>query len=99
MTERNRFSQPIELLPAHGSGDDDGSGGLVQVATGLYAERLPVGGLSITEVRNGFADRLDIAPDSVAVLDGQLVEDETTTIRAGQQLAFIRAAGEKGVAA
>jgi len=76
--------------------DGDAGPGLVQVATGLYAERLPVAGRTVAQIRDGFADRLDIDPQAVPVIDGRRVTDEQTVVDAGQHLAFVRYAGEKG---
>jgi hypothetical protein len=58
-------------------------------------ERLPVGNLTVGEIRLRFGDRLDIDPHSQAVLDGQEVDD-STRVSVGQALTFVRKAGEKG---
>jgi hypothetical protein len=65
------------------------------VAHGPYAEELPVGGMSVGEIRRRYRDRFDIDPRSEAILDGSPVGDDEQ-IRAGQVLTFIRRAGEKG---
>jgi hypothetical protein len=67
----------------------------VTVSHGPFAEDLPVAGMTISQVRSGFSDRLDIHPQAMALIDGNPVDD-TTTLRAGQTLMFIRQAGEKG---
>jgi hypothetical protein len=69
---------------------------LVTVSSGPYLEQLPVGGASVGEIRRRFRDRLDLDPQSQAVLDGQTVGDDVT-VRPGQALMFTRRAGEKGV--
>ncbi len=101
MTEQTREQRHTERSPGPGGGidsvwPDEEAGGLVQVGTGLYSERLPVGGMTIDEIRETFADRLDIDPGSQPVIDGQLVTDESTRVEPGQRLAFVRHAGEKG---
>jgi hypothetical protein len=58
-------------------------------------ERLPVGNMTVSEIRMRFGDRLDIDPLSQAVLNGQEV-DENTRVTIGQALAFVRKAGEQG---
>jgi hypothetical protein len=68
---------------------------LVTVSSGPYLEQLPVGGASVGEIRRRFRDRLDLDPQSQAVLDGQNVGDDVT-VRPGQALMFTRRAGEKG---
>jgi hypothetical protein len=80
-----------------GSIFDDSLGGddLVTVASGPYAEQLPVANLTVGEIRGRFRDRFDIDPRSQAVLAGNEVGDETV-VRPGQLLMFVRRAGEKG---
>jgi hypothetical protein len=67
----------------------------VTVSSGPYAEQLPVGNMTVGEIRQRFRDRLDLDPNSQAVLDGQEVRDDVT-VRPGQALLFIRYGGEKG---
>ena len=67
----------------------------VTVCHGPYAEELPVGNMSVGAIRERFSDRLDIDPESQAIVDGNEV-DENTVVRAGQLLTFVRKAGEKG---
>ncbi len=70
--------------------------GFADVGTGLYLERLPVAGMTVTDIRETFADRLDIHPEATPVLDGERVTDESVRVGPGQHLAFVRYAGEKG---
>jgi hypothetical protein len=67
----------------------------VAVSSGPYAEQLPVGNMSVGEIRRRFRDRFDLDPASQAVLDGNDVGDEVV-VRPGQALMFTRRAGEKG---
>lgn len=73
-------------------GDD---GRLVTVSHGPYAERLPVGEMTVREIRARYQDRLDIDPDSQAVVDGREV-GEDVVVRGGEMVMFVRKAGEKG---
>jgi hypothetical protein len=83
--------------PGHNLFDDNAAAaGLATVASGPYAEQLPVGNMTVRDVRARFGDRLDIDPTSQAVLDGHDV-NEDTIIRNGQVLMFTHRAGEKGV--
>ncbi|MHC4430058.1 MAG: hypothetical protein ACYS0D_15875 [Planctomycetota bacterium] len=103
MSERIRVRpQPAEeIRPAAPGGGAGGAGGPagegVIVGSGLFYERLPVAGLTIAEIRERFADRLDIDPAATAVVDGDAVDDEGTVVRSGQMLTFFQQAGEKGV--
>lgn len=72
------------------------SPGLATVIHGTYAETLPVAEMSIAQVRQRFAELLDIHPEATAILDGAPVEDDAL-VQAGQNLMFVRRAGEKGV--
>jgi len=98
MNEKKR-QRRRELGSIGGSGDFDAApqlGGTVDVAHGPYRESLPVGEMSVADVRRRFQDQLDIHPDAVALVDGHEVGD-ATRLRAGQMLMFVRPAGEKGV--
>jgi hypothetical protein len=92
--------RPEGFLPGPGgSGSifepDENAGGMATVCHGPYIERLPVCSLTVREVRGRFGDRLDIDPESQAVIDGNEVDDDTV-VQAGQLLTFVRKAGEKG---
>lgn len=76
-------------------GGSPAGAGLATVIHGTYAEALPVAEMSVGEVRRRFGDLLDIHPQANAVLDGVPVGDEAR-IEAGQNLMFVRRAGEKG---
>lgn len=101
MSERTRQADRMQIVTGGGSPDDDffddaqAGTGLANVSHGPYVEQLPVANLSVSQVRERFEDRLDIHPEAVALLDGNPVDD-AATVRAGQMLAFIRPAGEKG---
>jgi len=69
---------------------------MVTVCHGPYSETLPVAEMTVGAIRARFSDRLDIDPESTAIVDGHEV-GEGTTVGAGQCLTFIRKAGEKGV--
>ena len=68
----------------------------VMVMHGPYAENLPVDGMTIEKVRNQFADRFDIDPNSIAIVDGNEVGDENFMLKTGMVLMFTKKAGEKG---
>ena len=68
----------------------------VFISYGIYSERLPVVGESIGRVRELYADRFDLDPESQAVIDGQPV-NEDAIIEEGQSVVFVRRAGEKGI--
>jgi|SRR5438067_3090729 len=70
--------------------------GMVTCSHGPYSEQLPVGNMSVREIRARYRDRFDIDPQSTAVLDGNEVPEDTV-VRQGQLLMFTRKAGEKGV--
>lgn len=67
----------------------------VHVSSGPYAEELPVAGTSVSGVRQKFADRFDIDPQSQAIVNGKRA-GEDYILKAGESLMFVRHAGEKG---
>ncbi len=66
------------------------------VSHGPYAEALPVGGMTVLEIRRRFGDRLDIDPESIPIIDGEQATEDTV-VGEGQSLIFTRRAGEKGL--
>ena len=67
----------------------------VSVASGPYAEELPIAGMSVGEVRRRFKDRFDIDEKSQGIVNGKSA-DEDVILKAGESLMFVRHAGEKG---
>jgi hypothetical protein len=72
-----------------------GTRGAVYVSHGLYSHAHPLAGMTIRQARSHLTERMNIAPDAVAVVDGQEVSDDTV-LREGASLMFVREAGEKG---
>ena len=99
MLERTRPDREVFGPGPSGLGDIFSSpaaaGGAVTVTHGPYCEDLPVGGMTVAQVRTRFSDRFDIDPSSQAIVDGHEVGDDTL-VRSGQVLMFARRAGEKG---
>jgi hypothetical protein len=82
------------------SGDDSSStavapGGDVEVIHGVYAHSLPLAGMTVRQARAELEQRMNIAPDAMAVVDGRET-DEDTILAQGQVLNFVKHAGEKG---
>lgn len=71
------------------------SEGHVEVIHGVYAHRLPLSGMTVGQARSELADRMNIDPDSIAVVDGNEVGDDAI-LGEGQILNFVTHAGEKG---
>jgi hypothetical protein len=69
--------------------------GRVDVIQGVYAHSLPLAGMSVRLARKELEDRMNIAPEAVAVIDG-VEADEEDVLREGQVLNFVTPAGEKG---
>jgi len=69
--------------------------GRVAVIHGIYAHTLPLAGMSVAMARLELEDRLNIAPEAVAVIDGNEVGEEEL-LHEGQVLNFVSPAGEKG---
>jgi len=69
--------------------------GRVDVIHGVYAHSLPLAGRTIREARHELEDRMNIAPEAVAVVDGIEVGEEEI-LNENQVLNFVSPAGEKG---
>jgi hypothetical protein len=69
--------------------------GRVDVIHGVYAHTLPLAGKTIREARHELEDRMNIAPEAVAVVDGLEVGEEEI-LNENQVLNFVSPAGEKG---
>jgi hypothetical protein len=99
MLEQTRNTRELSGPGPGGLGDlfapPEAGADLVTVVHGPFAEDLPVGGMSVGEIRARFRDRFDIDPQSQAMLDGVEVGDEVE-VRPGMQLFFAKRAGEKG---
>lgn len=69
--------------------------GQVEVIHGVYAHSLPLTGMTVGQARMELMDRMNIDPDSIAVVDGDEVGDDTV-LNEGQVLNFVKHSGEKG---
>lgn len=69
--------------------------GHVEVIHGVYAHTLPLSGMTVGQARSELGPRMNIDPDSIAVVDGNEVGDDTV-LGEGQVLNFVKHAGEKG---
>ena len=67
----------------------------VTVSNGPYGEDYPVAGMTVAQIRARLRDRLDIDPQSHAIVDGHDV-NEDTIVEHGQALMFSHRASEKG---
>jgi hypothetical protein len=76
----------------------DGADGTAQVVWGAIAEDHEVVGMTAGEVREIFQGPYNIAPQVEVLLNGARADAEVR-LAAGDVLEFVRAAGEKGVAA
>lgn len=95
-----RLRPPTVTIPGPDAPPDDdvvvgGARGSVNVSHGVYAHAHPLAGMTVRRARAELAERMNIAPDAAAVVDGQPVGDDTI-LQEGASLMFIRHAGEKG---
>jgi hypothetical protein len=73
----------------------DTAEGQVRVLYGVHSLEANVAGRTVAEIRTALQQALNISPRAVAVVDGHEVA-EATVLQVGQQLEFVRLAGEKG---
>jgi hypothetical protein len=71
------------------------STGSVSVVHGVYAHSFPLAGMCIRDARAQLEERMNIAPDATAVIDGDEA-GEDAVLAEGQVLTFVKHAGEKG---
>ena len=97
MTERVRQYSVggAAALLEEGDGSPATAGGNVSVVYGVYAHSLPLAGMRVCDARDRLEERMNIAPDAAAVVDGEEV-DESAVLEEGQVLTFVKHAGEKG---
>jgi hypothetical protein len=67
----------------------------VRVLYGVHALEAGLAGRTVADVRQALRQAFNISPQAVAVVDGREV-GESFILLAGQQLEFVRLAGEKG---
>ena len=67
----------------------------VRVLYGVHSLEADLAGRTVADIRQALRQALNISPQAVAVVDGREVQ-EGFTLLAGQQLEFVRLAGEKG---
>lgn len=67
----------------------------INVTSGTYNKHLPVVGKTIADVAKQYADQLDLHPESVAVVNGD-VQKPGYTIADTDTLIFVRPSGQKG---
>ncbi|MBI3003429.1 MAG: hypothetical protein HYY54_07425 [candidate division NC10 bacterium] len=84
-----------ELREASGTRAAARTEGAVRIVYGIHALEAAVAGRTVAEIRQALAQPLNISPRAVAVVDGEVVA-EGHLLQAGQQLEFVRLAGEKG---
>jgi hypothetical protein len=72
-----------------------GGQGQVRVLYGVHALEADLEGRTVADVRRALRQALNISPQAVAIVDGRQVE-ESFILHVGQQLEFVRLAGEKG---
>ena len=70
--------------------------GTLRVICGVHTLEAHVAGRSVEEVRAALSQALNISPAAVAVVDGVEV-GARHVLREGEQLEFVRLAGEKGM--
>jgi hypothetical protein len=99
MFERNRSEAirtgPSSFSDAFATNSAVAPEGQVDVVAGVYAHSFPLSGMTIRQARTELSDRLNIHPESIAVVDGHEVGDDTI-LGEGQVLNFVKHAGEKG---
>lgn len=69
--------------------------GAVRVICGVHVLEVALAGRAVGDVRAALSQALNISPEAVAVVDGMEVGSDHV-LQAGEQVEFVRLAGEKG---
>lgn len=69
---------------------------MVNVSCGAASSNFPVVGKTVGQVRDFYREILNIGFDAKAILNGENEVDNTTILKTGDNLEFIRPAGVKG---
>lgn len=68
----------------------------VVVQHGIHRGHFPVAGLRIRDARQTLTSLMNIDPQAVAVIDGQVVDEETVISDAVSMLSFVKPSAVKG---
>ena len=74
---------------------EDTPAGNVGVIHGIYTHSYPLAGMTVRRARAELSERFNIAPDALATVDANEVDDDFV-LTVGQVLNFVKDAGEKG---
>ncbi len=69
--------------------------GLVKISYGVHSLEAAIAGKAVGEVRQALKEPLNIDPRALALVNGRDVA-ASYVLKAGDQLEFVRLAGEKG---
>lgn len=86
-TDGGAFGGPFDQQP--------GPANVATVKSGQYLEQLPVGGMTVKEVRSKYSSQMNIHGNAVSIINKKQVDDNTV-VEEGQVLTFIHKSGEKG---
>jgi hypothetical protein len=68
----------------------------VAVQHGIHRGQFPVGGLRVREARETLHSLMNIDPQAVAVIDGQIVDEDTVIGQDVTMLSFVKPSAVKG---
>jgi hypothetical protein len=71
------------------------TGGLVKISYGVHSLEAAIAGKAVGEVRQALKEPLNIDPRALALVNGRDVA-ASYVLKEGEQLEFVRLAGEKG---
>ena len=78
---------------ATGSSRDESS---VLVSSGIHRGRFPVGGMTVRAARRVLGPMINIDPSAVAVINGQIVDEDTMLEGSLGMLSFVKPSSLKG---
>ena len=92
--------QPANLGDGSGSPEPAGGASTIErgviVQHGIHSGNFPVAGLRVREARQTLTNLMNIDPQAVAVINGQIVDEETIIGEDVTALSFVKPSAVKG---
>jgi hypothetical protein len=90
-------TSPLEAAASpFGAPPSSDNGSSVLVSSGIHRGRFPVAGMSVGAARRVLAPLINIDPAAVAVINGQIVDDDTVLEGDLGMLSFVKPSSLKG---
>lgn len=95
---RRELSTPEleSTTPAFGTAGSSTDESSVLVSSGIHRGRFPVGGMTVRAARRVLGPMINVDPSAVAVINGQIVDEDTVLEGSLGMLSFVKPSSLKG---